>query len=230
MGRLAVVGKHQTLGAPAPAAARPDVVPPDVVDLGDYVALYRHGIDTDVAAHRIDHAAHLQALAGLGCDRVLAVSSVGSLHRALPVGAFVVPSDFWALDQAPVVAQEARPYVVPGFTPAWRARLVETWRARAGQPIVDGGVYWQTNGPRFETRAEVRFLAAFADLVGMTVASECVAANQTGLAYAAVCTVDNYANGVADAPLTLGEFERGAAANADRLRCALELVVPELAG
>jgi len=45
-----------------------------------------------------------------------------------------------------------------------------------------------------------------------------------------VCTVDNYANGVADAPLTLEEFERGAAANADRLRCALELVVPELAG
>jgi 5'-methylthioadenosine phosphorylase len=75
----------------------------------------------------------------------------------------------------------------------------------------------------------VRFLARFADLVGMTVASECVAANQTGLAYAAVCIVDNLANGIADEPLTMEEYQRGAAANADRLRRALDRVVPELA-
>jgi purine nucleoside phosphorylase len=229
VGRLAVVGKHQTLGPPDPDAPRPDVVPRDVLDLGDHLVCYRHGLDDAVLAHRIDHAAHLRALAGLGCDRILALSSVGSLHRALPVGAFVVPSDFQALDQEPVVADGDNPHVVPGFTPAWRARLVETWRARAGEPIVDGGVYRQTNGPRFETPAEVRFLAAFADLVGMTVASECVAANQTGLAYAAVCVVDNLGNGVADQPLTLEELERAAAANATRLRRALERVVPELA-
>jgi len=230
VGRLAVVGKHQTLGAPAPETPRADVVPLDVVDLGDHVRLYRHGLGDDIAAHEIDHAGHLRALATLGCDRVLAVSSVGSLHRDLPVGSFVVASDFCGLDQAPVVADDARRHVVPGFSADWRARLVEAWRARSGAPVVDGGVYWQTNGPRFETRAEIRFLAAFADVVGMTVASECVAANQTGLAYAAVCVVDNLANGVADAPLTVEEFERGAAANADRLRRALDRVVPELAG
>ena len=229
MGLLAVVGKHQTLGPPDADAPRPDVVPPDVLDVGDYLVLYRHGLDDAVLAHRVDHAAHLRALAALGCDRVLALSSVGSLHRALVVGAFVVPSDFQALDQAPVVADGEHPHVVPGFAPAWRARLVEAWRARAGEPIVDGGVYWQTNGPRFETPAEVRFLAAFADLVGMTVASECVAANQTGLAYAAVCVVDNLGNGVADQPLTLAELELAAAANATRLRRALDRVVPELA-
>ena len=68
--------------------------------------------------------------------------------------------------------------------------------------MVDGGVYWQTNGPRFETPAEVRMLAAHADVVGMTVASECVAANQLGLEYAAVCVVDNLANGIGVETLT----------------------------
>jgi purine nucleoside phosphorylase len=229
VGRLAVVGKHQTLGPPRPDAPRPPVDPPDVVDLGDHLALYRHGLDSDALAHEIDHAAHLRALAALGCDRLLAVSSVGSLHRSLPVGAFVLPSDFHALDQPPIVADGPRRHVVPGFTPGWRAQLLEAWRASAGEPIVDGGVYWQTNGPRFETPAEVRFLAVFADLVGMTVASECVAANEAGVAYAAVCVVDNLANGVGDHLLTVEEFERGAAANAARLRDALGRVVAAVA-
>ena len=93
----------------------------------------------------------------------------------------------------------------------------------------DGGVYWQTIGPRFETPAEIRLLAAHADVVGMTVASECVLARELGLAYAAVCVVDNLANGVGDHPLTIEEFERGKAANRDRLLGALGAVVPELA-
>ena len=67
------------------------------------------------------------------------------------------------------------------------------------------------------------------DVVGMTVASECVAANQVGLDYAAVCVVDNLANSVGPAPLTTEEYERGVATNRDRLRDALAAMVPELA-
>jgi purine nucleoside phosphorylase len=229
VGRLAVVGKHQTLGAPAPDASRPDFGSLGVLDHGTHVSVYRHGVDTYVPPHRIDHAAHMRALAELGCDRVLALSSVGSLHRALPVGSFVVPDDFIALDQSPVMVERAGAHVVPGFTPAWRSRLLATWPQVTAEPVVAGGVYWQANGPRFETPAEVRLIAASADLVGMTVPSECVAANQAGLAYAAVCVVDNLANGVGDRPLTIDEFERGAAANAARLASILERLVPELA-
>ena len=64
-------------------------------------------------------------------------------------------------------------------------------------------------------------IAAHADVVGMTVASECVAANQLGLDYAAVCIVDNLANGVGDALLTPEEYRRGQEANQRRLLDAL---------
>lgn len=230
MGRLAVVGKHQTLGDPAPEARLPGLGPLGALDHGTHVTLYRHGIDTYVAPHQIDHAAHMHALAQLDCDRVLALSSVGSLHRALPVGSFVVPDDFIALDHTPVfVYDDTRQHVVPGFTAAWRSRLLAAWSRVTAEPVVAGGVYWQVNGPRFETPAEVRLIGASADLVGMTVPSECVAANQVGLAYAAVCIVDNLANGVGDRPLTIEEFERGAAANSARLARVLEGLVPELA-
>ena len=59
-----------------------------------------------------------------------------------------------------------------------------------------GGTYVQTRGPRIETIAEVQALAKFADIVGMTVASEATLACELDMEFAALCTVDNYANGL----------------------------------
>ena len=74
--------------------------------------------------------------------------------------------------------------------------MLAGWAASSEIPVVDGGTYAQVRGPRFETRAEIRLLASFADLVGMTLAAECTLAGEAGLAYAALCIVDNLANGV----------------------------------
>jgi 5'-methylthioadenosine phosphorylase len=230
VGRLALIGKEGTLGSPVESARAAAPQPIGVLDHGTHVALYRHGLDHYVAPHRIDHAAHLRTLVQLGCDRVLALSSVGSLRVDLPVGTFLAPHDFVALDQPPVEVDDAEElHVVPGFTDAWRHQILSVWRRVTGEPIIDHGVYWQANGPRFETPAEIRLIATIADVVGMTVPSECIAANQLGVAYAAVCIVDNLASGVADTPLTVAEYEAGAAANAARLDAALHLVIPELA-
>ena len=88
---------------------------------------------------------------------------------------------------------------------------------------------WQTTGPRFKTPAEIRVLATFADVVGMTVGSECAAACQLDLPYGVVCVVDNLANGLAPQPLTMEEFDAGTASNRARLLAALDAVLPELA-
>ena len=52
-------------------------------------------------------------------------------------------------------------------------------------------------------------IAGFADVVGMTVGAECVAANQLGLDYAAVCIVDNLANGLDDGTAHAGGVRGG---------------------
>jgi len=118
--------------------------------------------------------------------------------------------------------------VVPGFTPEWRARVLTAWSGCSPDRVIDRGVYWQANGPRFETPAEVRMIAGYADVVGMTVASECVAANQLGLAYAAVCVVDNLANGLDVDPLTPEVYERGQDSNRPALRDTLSCVINTL--
>jgi 5'-methylthioadenosine phosphorylase len=234
MGRLAVVGGHGILGTEfASGAARIDVDTPygpaALLDAGPYVVLQRHGLDRFTSAPYVNHRAHVRALADLGCDRVLGLASVGSLHRDLPVGSFVAPDDFIALHLGISFSDGDEGHQTPGFDRAWRATVVDRWTERTDVPLRDGGVYWQVIGPRFETQAEIRLLAAHADLVGMTIASECVLAGELRMAYAAICVVDNLANGVGDTPLTMAEFHAGAASNRAQLVRALDAVLPALA-
>jgi 5'-methylthioadenosine phosphorylase len=235
MARLAVVGGHNLLGTDFAAAAQHTDVAVDgatvgVLDGGSYVVLQRHGLGEYVQPHRIDHVANMRVLKDLGCDRVLAIASVGSLRLEHPVGTFVAPSDFIALTSRPVtVSLGESGHLAPAFDAGWRSRVIAAWNAvRQNDPVVDGGVYWETTGPRFETPAEIRLLASFADVVGMTVASECTAACGVGLAYAPVCIVDNLANGLGAAALTHDEFAAGTDANRARLLRELALVVAEL--
>ena len=234
MGRLAVVGGHGILGTEfASGATRLDVDTPygsvGGLDAGPYVVLQRHGLDYFTSAPYINHRAHLRAVADLGCDRVLGLASVGSLRRELGVGTFVAPDDFIALHLGISFSGGDEGHQSPGFDRAWRAIVLERWAENTDVPLRDGGVYWQTIGPRFETQAEIRLLAAHADLVGMTIASECVLAGELQITYAAVCVVDNLANGIGDTPLTMAEFRAGAAANRARLVGALDAVLPALA-
>ena len=233
MGRLALVG-GQGFDALRPWAGAPrrelttDRGAVDLLDADSHVVLVRHGIDSYTPAQLVDHPRNLAALQEAGCDRVLAICSVGSLHAELRVGSFLCPSDFLALGRVDAAFDDERGHVVPAFDPVWRRLVLEAWNTATDAPIRDKGLYWQSPGPRFETPAEVRLIANHADVVGMTMGSECVAACQLGLAYAAVCVVDNLANGIGDAPLTREEYEAGHTANRERLAAALEAVLPSL--
>jgi 5'-methylthioinosine phosphorylase len=177
--------------------------------------------------HRIDHAANMRALCEAGCDRVLALGSVGSLKEGIGVGSLVCPHDFIALQLGVTTFADARGHRPAGFDPEWRGRLIAASAPVDG--LLDGGVYWQTIGPRFETPAEIRMMAAHADLVGMTIASECVIAGELGLPYAALCMVDNLANGIGGRRLSVAELEADREANGRRLAEALDRLLPELA-
>ena len=71
-------------------------------------------------------------------------------------------------------------------------------------------------------------IAPHAQLVGMTIASECVVAGELGLEYAAICVVDNLANGLGDGELSIDEMEADRLINATRLRDGLAAVLPRL--
>jgi 5'-methylthioadenosine phosphorylase len=217
MGRLALVGG---------ASLEPTALP-----RGEWEVWRRHGVaDAHVLPHEVDHVASMRGLLEAGCDRVLALASVGGLRPELGPGMLLCPDDFIALDARPVSAlQGETAHRVPGFDPGWRSEVVAA--ARAGDAeVIDGGTYWQASGPRLETPAEIRFIAPHAEVIGMTIASECVVAGELGLRYAALCVVDNLANGVGEEPLTLEEITANRARNEAKLVALLTQVLPRLAG
>jgi 5'-methylthioinosine phosphorylase len=222
MGRLAVILGSNALGPGGEEIASA------AAEQGAAI-VQRHGAPGEpyVLPHLIDHGANLRALLEQGCDRVLGIGSVGSLKRELPVGSMLCPDDFIALHLGVSLFADARAHSAPGFDPRWRAEVLEAWQA-GGQEVRDGGVYWQTIGPRFETPAEIRMMAPHADVVGMTIAAECILARELGLDYAALCVVDNLANGLGEGQLGVVEMEADRARNATRVRDGLAAVLPRL--
>jgi 5'-methylthioadenosine phosphorylase len=204
-------------------------LPVEATDGGDVVGIPRHGFDRSIPAHLVDHRANISAACELGCDRVLALGSAGSLDQDLKVGTLICPDDFYAPEVAPSFYRDPRGHSVPGFDPEWRRIVISAWGSLTKTELEDGGVYAQTIGPRFETPAEVRALANYADMVGMTIAAEAVLAGEAALAYAAVCTIDNLANGISDKRLTVDEYRRGRDRTARTLAADLEYVLPALA-
>src|ERR671934_1513481 len=168
MGRLALVGGNSLVGVEVPA--------------GDWVVVQRHGEDYALP-HEIDNEANMRRVTEAGCDRVLALGSVGGLKRELGPGTFVCPSDFVALGGTPSSRDDRTAHLVPGFDPDWRRAVVDAWGRRAAEPLVEGGVYWQTAGPRLETRAGIRPSPGPARGVGRTNPPERLLALGLGLGY-----------------------------------------------
>lgn len=198
---------------------------PATVQLAEHLAfLPRHGTDPDhhILPHMINHQANLQALKDVGVTRIIGIHSTGSLKISLKPGSIVIPDDFMMLSPCPSLYRDKPVHVVPQLNRALRIQCLEA-AAQCGLEAIDGGTYWQTSGPRFETKAEIRMMSAFADLVGMTMASEATIAVELGLPYASICSVDNYANGVGENDLTLEEIQRQAYCN----RTAILRIVTE---
>ncbi len=76
----------------------------------------------------------------------------------------------------------------------------------------------------------MRALARIGDLVGMTLAAECILAKELGIAYAAVCVVDNLATGSTPSRSRSRSSRPSVVANRAALLADLDAVLPVLAG
>jgi len=72
-------------------------------------------------------------------------------------------------------------------------------------------------GPRFETKAEIRVVRSWGDVVGMTAAHEADLCSETGLNYNSLAFIDNYANGLEGTEIDFSKFRDLVKANQERV-------------
>lgn len=188
-----------------------------LVFLSDKIAFIpRHGKNPKyhILPHLINHQANLKALRDIGLKEVISVNSTGSLKKKLKPGTIVVPDDFIMFSGTPTTFRGKAIHITPRLSLEVRQKWIHAAHDCAIK-IVDGGVYWQTTGPRLETKAEIKMMSRFADLVGMTMASEATISQELGLSYAALCSVDNYGHGLGEKELTINEILQYARRNTD---------------
>lgn len=136
----------------------------------------------------------------------------------------IIPDDFITLTATPTIHQNKALHITPSLNEFVRQKLIAAARA-CNLDVAETGIYWQVTGPRLETRAEIRMMANFADVVGMTMANEAVIALEMGLPYASVCFIDNYGNGLVENPLGMEEIIANTRKNADSMMRLLEQYV-----
>ena len=143
---------------------------------GNEVAfLARHGYGHTLAPHEINYRANLWALQDRGATRVIAVCTVGGIASGLGAGMIAVPDQIidytWGRPSTYFEGAE-QPVTHIDFTEPYDAdtrQMAISAAAAAGVPVVDGGTYAATQGPRLETKAEIdRLERDGAAMVGMT--------------------------------------------------------------
>lgn len=168
----------------------------------DVIFLARHGYGHTIPPHAVNYQANVWALQEQGASKVVSVASVGGIRSDLVPGSLVVPKqilDYTYGRKHTYFDGPDQPVTHVDFTHPYceilRRRLVEV-AGKSGQPIVDGGVYATTQGPRLESAAEIdRLERDGADMVGMTGMPEAGLARELGMRYAAVAVVVNHAAG-----------------------------------
>ncbi|MDD3984885.1 MAG: S-methyl-5'-thioadenosine phosphorylase [Methanobacterium sp.] len=168
------------------------------------VFMPRHAKEHSYPPHMINYRANIYAMKKLGVERILATNAVGSLERSVTPGDFIIPHDFIDFtklrngsfyDDKTVHIDVTEPYCNE------LRRII-----KSSGDVIDGGVYVCTEGPRFETPAEIHmFHMLGGTIVGMTGIPEAVLARELEMCYASICTVSNYAASISPNNLTIDE-------------------------
>ncbi|MEE4143824.1 MAG: S-methyl-5'-thioinosine phosphorylase [Halieaceae bacterium] len=194
--------------------------------------LQRHGNPGVIPPHRVNYRANLWALQALGVEAIVAINAVGGISPGMAPGRLVIPDQLidytWGREHTFDDGSDGQLKHID-FTEPYDSELRKELLAAAGAAGIacqDRAVYGATQGPRLETAAEIRRMAADGcDVVGMTGMPEAALARELGIAYASVCMVVNPAAGLGELPISLAMMrdvlEREAGVVGELLRALL---------
>lgn len=182
----------------------------------------RHGEDHSVPPHLINYRANIMALKLLGVKNIIATAAVGSLRMDMKPGDFVFIDQFLDFTKSRVQTFVEEGVIHLDMTEPYCPGLRDVL-AQAAEALKlsyhTKGTYVCTEGPRFETPAEINMFAKLGgDLAGMTSVPEVVLAREAQMCYATIAMVTNAAAGISPERLSHQEVLDIMDENAEKLR------------
>jgi purine nucleoside phosphorylase len=207
----------------------------------DVLHVSRHLAGHARLSHQVTHQANIAALRDGGADAILAVTVCGAVDPTVPLGSLVVFDDLHFLVNRLADGSICTLHTEPGragrghwifegpFHGELRAALL-AGAAEAGLDARDGGCYGHVDGPRFNTKAEIRTLAAAGvTAVSQTAGPETVLAGEAEIPFALIGYATDYANGVVDEVAPVEDLVRLVQASPQAFAATLAAALPHVA-
>ena len=166
----------------------------------DVAILSRHGRDHSIPPTQVNNRANLWAIQKLGCTHIIATSACGSLQEKINRGDMVILDQFIDFTRFRNITffekfadgeLKHTPMADP-FNELLRNKLIEK-AIELDLIYHPKGTVVTIEGPRFSTRAESNMFRLWgADVINMSVAPECILANELEIPYAAIALSTDY--------------------------------------
>jgi 5'-deoxy-5'-methylthioadenosine phosphorylase len=180
----------------------------------DIAFLPRHGPRHTIPPHEINYRANIWSLRELGVDSVIAVAAVGSISKLSDTGIMIPDQiiDYTYSREHTFFCGGDKTVTHVDFTEPYCEQLRQSLIKAADVLDTDvrrSGTYGATQGPRFESAAEIRRMERDGvDVVGMTGMPEAVLARELDLCYATIAVSVNPAAGKSDKEISLHDIEQ----------------------
>lgn len=166
----------------------------------EVVILSRHGRDHSIPPTQVNNRANIWAIRELNCTHILATTACGSLREEIKRGDLVIPDQFIDFtrhrestfhDSFQNGELKHTPMADP-FNSELRQKLIHK-AEELKLKFHPKGTVITIEGPRFSTRAESNMFRLWgADVINMSIAPECILANEIGISYAAIALSTDY--------------------------------------
>ena len=175
--------------------------------------LARHGLSHTTPPHKINYRANLKALQILGVNQIIATNAVGSINPNIPPTGLALLTDFLDFTSGREMtffdgdeSGLAHTNMDVPYCPALRKALFDK-ASEFDLNIYPQAVYVATNGPRFESPAEIKMYTLMGgDVVGMTGIPELPLARELGMHYAGIAYSINWAAGLEEEMTFVGNM------------------------
>lgn len=167
------------------------------------VFLPRHGVLFNSDPPDINYRANVFALYKIGVTHVIGVTSVGACDYSYKLGTLCLLNDFIDFTKSRPLSfdRQYRANLHTGMEDVFNGGLndaLEQLIRLKNVPYSGRAVYACTEGPRFESAAEIRALRMLgAQVTGMTIIPEAPLCRDLDLTYAAIGIISNHCTGMA---------------------------------